>query len=81
MDKAFDIVHESNMSKLCHTKKEAVETVRRYQIQYDKGSSLYDTPSYRKSNDGHFWVVFNKSTGKILKSYKYTPANFEKLLK
>lgn len=80
LDKAFNIVHTSNMSKLCLTEEDAIETVRRYKEQYAKCSSPYDTPTYRKSKDGLYWVVYNQSTGKILKSYKYTPANFKTLL-
>jgi predicted HAD superfamily Cof-like phosphohydrolase len=80
LDRAFDIVHESNMSKLCRTEADAIETVRIYKEKYDNGNSPYDTPNYRKSADGQYWVVFNESTGKILKSYKYTPANFSGLL-
>ena len=33
----------------------------------------YDTPAYRLSDDGANWVVYNESTGKILKSIKYKP--------
>lgn len=80
LDHAFNIVHESNMSKLCRTEEDAVETVKRYKEKYDSGNSPYDTPGYRKSSDGQYWVVFNESTGKILKSYKYTPANFSEML-
>ena len=76
LDKAFDIVHKSNMSKLCISEKEAIETVE----WYKKNSTVYDSPSYRKSEDNKFWVIYNKSTGKVLKSIKYTPANFEEML-
>lgn len=76
-DKAFDIVHESNMSKMCKTEEEAKETVKWYEEHKDLG---YDSPAYRKSYDGNYWVVYNQSTKKILKSVKYTPANFEQLL-
>jgi predicted HAD superfamily Cof-like phosphohydrolase len=80
LDRAFNIVHKSNMSKLCRTEEDAIETVKRYKEKYDSGNSPYDTPSYRKSSDGQYWVVFNESTGKILKSYKYTLANFSEML-
>jgi predicted HAD superfamily Cof-like phosphohydrolase len=80
LDRAFEIVHKSNMSKLCRTETDAIETVRRYKVKYDTDDSPYDSPDYRKSNDGLYWVVFNSSTGKILKSYKYTPANFDDML-
>ena len=79
LDKAFDIVHESNMSKLCKTEDDAIKTVQLYKDKYENKESPYDTPAYRKSDDGKYWVVYNESTGKILKNYKYTPANFEAL--
>lgn len=80
LDKAFDIVHRSNMSKLCMTEEDAMETVRIYKEKYEKNESPYDTPTYRRSKDSKYWVVYNESTGKILKNYKYTPANFADML-
>lgn len=79
LDKAFDIVHTSNMSKLCETEEDAIETVRIYKEKYGNGNSPYDSPAYRRSKDNKYWVVYNESTGKILKNYKYTPANFTNL--
>jgi len=67
LDKAFKIVHDSNMSKFCKSEEEAIKTVEFY-----KNSTIYDSVSYRKYKD--FWIVYNKSTGKILKSINYTPA-------
>ena len=75
-DKAYDIVHSSNMSKLCKTEEEAIETVENYK----KNDDRYDSPAYRKSDDGNYYVVYNESTGKILKSIRYTPANFESII-
>ena len=80
IDKAFDIVHKSNMSKLCTTEEEAKQTVEWYQQKYKSGEQPYDTPTYRKSDDGKYWVVFNESSGKILKSINYTPAEFSSVL-
>ena len=76
-DKAFDVVHRSNMSKLCETEEDAIETVRRYETEVPQ---RYDSPAYRKSDDGKFFVVYNESTMKILKSYKYIAADFTSLL-
>lgn len=76
-DKAFQIVHESNMSKLCKTEEEAIESVKRYKQEVPQ---RYDTPNYRKANDNKHYIVYNESTMKILKSYKYTPANFDNLI-
>lgn len=74
LDEAFDIVHESNMSKLCSTEEEAQQTVDFYNQRFKEGSLPYDSPTIRKSYDGSKYVVYNKSTGKVLKSIKYTPA-------
>jgi predicted HAD superfamily Cof-like phosphohydrolase len=73
-DKAFEIVQQSNMSKLCKDEEEAIKTVEFY-----KQDSRYDSPSYRLSDDGKNYVVFNESTKKILKSINYTPVNFSEL--
>lgn len=71
LDKTFDLVHRSNMSKLCATETEAQQTVD----WYIKNEPRYDTPSYRLSDDGKYYIVYNKSTGKILKSINYKPVN------
>jgi predicted HAD superfamily Cof-like phosphohydrolase len=73
-DKAFQLVHESNMSKLCVSEEEAKETV-----EYYKNDPRYDSPDYRLSDDGKHYVVFNKSTSKILKSINYNPVSFDSL--
>lgn len=75
LDTSFKIVHSSNMSKLCRSEKEAEETVEWYKLNDDR----YKTPHYRKSDDGKYWVVYNKDSGKILKSILYTPADFKTL--
>lgn len=79
LDKAFDIVHQSNMSKLCRTEEEAKMTVDFYEDQYQSGKMTYDSPNIKMSHDGSKWVVYNKSTGKVLKSINYTPAAFNQL--
>jgi predicted HAD superfamily Cof-like phosphohydrolase len=76
LDKSFEIVHKSNMSKLCLTEDLAKKTVE----WYKKNESRYDSPTYRESYDKKYYVVFNKSTGKILKSIDYTPACFKVML-
>lgn len=74
LDKAFDIIHCSNMTKLCKTEEEAIKTVEWYK---DPASlqSRYKEPTFRKSDDDQYWIVFDKSNGKILKSINYTAAN------
>ena len=76
-DRAFDIVHKSNMSKLCKTEEEAQESVKVYQ---EEKPQRYDSPAYRKADDNVHWVVYNQNTKKILKSHKYTPADFSSIL-
>lgn len=75
-DEAFDLVQNSNMSKLCETEQDAIETVKRY-----KEEKRYDSPNYRKSKDGKHYVVYNETTMKILKNYKYKKFSIENLLK
>lgn len=76
VDEAFNLVHESNMSKLCKTEEEAQKTVDDYKKKYDDCSSPYDTPYYYEKKK--YYVVKNKSTGKVLKSINYTPVNLQK---
>jgi predicted HAD superfamily Cof-like phosphohydrolase len=76
-DQAFQIVQDSNMSKLCKTEEDAQETVMRYREEVPQ---RYDSPNYRRSDDGVHFVVYNQSTFKILKNYKYTAADFTSLL-
>ena len=77
INRAFKIVHDSNMSKLCKTEEIAYNTVQ----WYKDNNTVYDSPAYRKSDLGEYYVVFNKNSGKILKSVDYTPADFSCLLK
>jgi len=76
LDDAFDIVHKSNMSKLCSTEEEAQKTVK----WYKENDKRYDSPTYRQSNNMKHWVVYNKSSGKILKNTSYAPANFDAII-
>jgi len=74
-DKAFDLVHKSNMSKLCKNEEEAKLTVEFY-----KKEGRYDSPSYRLSDDRKHYVVYNENTKKILKSINYSPVKFDSIL-
>ena len=74
LDISFDIVHNSNMTKICRNKEEAQETVD----WYIKNDRRYNSPSYKENKYGY--VIFNEDTGKILKSINYTPANFDSIL-
>lgn len=73
-DDAFDLIHKSNMSKLCKNEEEAIQTVDFY-IK----DGRYDTPAYKLSSDGKYYIVYNKSTNKVLKSINYKPVKFDSL--
>ena len=77
VDEAFNIVHESNMSKLCKSEEEARQTVDDYKKKYESGKSTYDTPYYYKKEK--YYVIKNQSTGKVLKSINYKPVNLTSL--
>ena len=76
LDRGMGLVHQSNMSKSCKSEEEAQATVDNYATD-----DRYDSPAYRKSPDGKYWVVYNKSTGKILKSINYKAVDFTDMLK
>ena len=80
LDKGMGLVHESNMSKICSTEEEAVKTIEWYKIQFELGKLPYDSPNYRPSPDKKKWVMFNESSGKILKSINYCPVDFSSML-
>ena len=69
-DQAFNEVHRSNLSKFCTTHAEAKSTVEAYEA-----SQEYDSPVCEKRGD--YWVVFNQSTGKILKSKNWSKPKFQ----
>lgn len=74
IDKAFNLVHESNMSKLCQNLEEAIQTVTMY-----KTKNRYKSPEYRECSNTKSYIVFDKESGKILKSINYTPVDFNRL--
>lgn len=82
MDKAFDLVHRSNMTKACPTEEIANETVQWYHNNQDDYNAKNPDqspvdPQIRKLNKMH--VVYNKTTGKVLKSVKYEPVSFARM--
>ena len=50
LNQSFNIVHSSNMSKLCSDEDNAKETVS----WYKENDSRYDTPNHRLSYDGKY---------------------------
>ena len=75
LDSAYDIVHKSNMSKLCQNEQNAKYTVGWYQQEFQDGDQLYDSP-YCYQGDSGKWIIKNRSTGKLLKSINYRPPQF-----
>jgi predicted HAD superfamily Cof-like phosphohydrolase len=71
LDYTFDLVHKSNMSKLAETESIAQQTVK----WYLENETRYDSPDYRISPDLKYWVIYNKNTGKALKSINYQPVD------
>jgi predicted HAD superfamily Cof-like phosphohydrolase len=71
VDYGFNLVHESNMSKVCVDEAEAIKTVQYYTAAFKDGFEPYDTPNYRLSDDGSKYIVYNVSSSKILKSVNY----------
>lgn len=76
LDKAFEIVHKSNMSKLCCTEDEAKETIEHYKTL--PGFENVDV-RYRASDCGNYFVIYNSQTGKILKSKFFKAPDFKEL--
>ena len=79
LDDLFTEIHHSNMTKLCNTEQEAMDSVEFYrQTQADR----YPEPAYKKSPDNIHWVIYEKNTGKTLKSKYFSLPNIipEKLL-
>ncbi len=75
LDRAFDIVHDSNMSKLCDSESQAIET-----CEWIKTCNHDYSPGYRQLECGSF-LVYDTLSGKVLKSKYYKPAIFDELLK
>jgi len=65
-NRAFDLVHESNMSKLCDTEEQAQESVEWYRETRPEFQ-----PAYRKTKDGTKWLLYDTITGKVLKNKYY----------
>lgn len=70
----FYKVYESNMSKVCYSEEEAMETVELYAagLHPDKMGEKINT-RYRSIEDGHFFVIERVSDGKVMKSMNYKP--------
>ena len=76
-DSDFELIHDSNMSKLCKDEEEAKDTVAKYEKEFKEGNSKYDTPYYYHNEEQDYWIVKNRSTGKVLKSINYTAVKLD----
>lgn len=72
--KLFELVHESNMSKVCVNLETAYLSVEHYKSVEKR----YSSPDFREIiyKEKKYWVIFDNETKKILKSIKYKPVNF-----
>lgn len=71
-EQAFEEVHNSNMSKMCHNKESLDDTINDYTR---KGIETY---SLKKD---YAWIVYRTSDNKILKSINYKEVQLEKFIK
>jgi predicted HAD superfamily Cof-like phosphohydrolase len=72
-DKAFALVHESNMTKLDSCEENAIESckwLKEHKPEY--------TPAYRKSGD--MWLIYDSVSGKVLKSKFYKAVDLSSLV-
>ena len=65
-------VQRSNMSKVCKSEQEAIDTVNFYKSK--DGTECY----YKKEDDK--WLVYRKSDNKTIKSINYSPADLDGVL-
>ena len=72
--KLFELVHESNMSKVCIDLDTAIRSVKFYQ----EVEKRYNMPKFREIiyNNKTYWVIYDDETKKILKSINYKAVNF-----
>ena len=75
IDLGVNLVHSSNMSKICSNQDDAEQTVE----WYKQTDTRYDSPCFRESPEG--FVIFNESSGKILKNINYKPVDLSVFMK
>jgi predicted HAD superfamily Cof-like phosphohydrolase len=73
--KCFDEVHRSNMTKVCSTEENAQQSVESY-IKDER----YPSPDYKKSTNPKYWMVYEKSTLKTLKSIDFKTPCLSKII-
>ena len=77
-DKVFNEVHNSNMSKICTTEDEAIESVEWYK---KNKKDIYPDPAYRLSSTKQGYVVYNKTSGKVLKNINWKEPDLKDITK
>lgn len=70
-DKAFSEVHNSNMSKFDENEEDAIFSVNKY-----VNHKIYKSPAYKFNDDLNLFIIYDKITGKTLKSHKFKLPNF-----
>lgn len=76
LNEAFRLVHASNMTKACRDEDEATQSLE----QYLKDTSVYKDPAIKRSSDGKYWIVYDRATGKTLKSKFYKAVDLKPLV-
>ena len=76
MFKIFAEVHRSNMTKVCTNESDAEKTVH----QYKENDPRYKSPSFRKSDCDKYWVIYDSTTSKILKSMYFELPNIKQFI-
>jgi predicted HAD superfamily Cof-like phosphohydrolase len=71
-DELFDEVQRSNMSKVCNSIQESIETIGYYKKK-DGTEGAY-------KQKGDKWIVYRTSDDKVLKSINYSPANLKNII-
>lgn len=73
MDAMFREVHRSNMTKVCSNIEDAKESIKRYEEE-----KRYAKPSMKIK--GPYYVIYDASTSKILKNYKWETPNIKQFM-
>jgi predicted HAD superfamily Cof-like phosphohydrolase len=76
LDEAFRLVHESNMTKACLDEDQALLSLE----QYKKDMTVYKDPAVKRSDNGKYWIIFDRATGKTLKSKFYRAVDLKPLV-
>ena len=77
LEKTFDLVHASNMTKACKNEQEAIDTVNYMKEKEPR----YKEPTYKLSKDKRYWIVYDGATGKTLKSKYYSAVDLSYIAK